>query len=48
MWNKSIAIVHGTADEDVAFKHSAALAKTFIETGANFQFKVRKKKENFV
>ncbi|CAF1161992.1 unnamed protein product [Rotaria sp. Silwood1] len=38
--NKSLAIVHGTADEDVHFKHSATLAKTFIETGANFQFKV--------
>ncbi|CAF3436510.1 unnamed protein product [Rotaria socialis] len=38
--NKSVAIVHGTADEDVHFKHSATLAKTFIETGANFQYKV--------
>jgi hypothetical protein len=26
--------------EDVHFKHSAALAKAFIESGANFQFKV--------
>lgn len=27
--------------EDVHFKHSASLAKTFIGTNANFQFKVR-------
>ena len=60
--NKSLAIVHGTADgeyndndndsftledifsrspsEDVPFKHSAALAKTFLNAGANFHFKV--------
>ncbi|CAF1639034.1 unnamed protein product [Adineta ricciae] len=38
--NKSIAIVHGTADEEVHFKHSAALAKTFIQLGVDFQFKV--------
>lgn len=39
--NKSIAIVHGTADEDVHFKHSAALAKTFINTQIKkFQYKV--------
>ncbi|CAF0954267.1 unnamed protein product [Adineta steineri] len=38
--NKSIAVVHGTADEDVHFKHSAALAKSFIAANVNFQFKV--------
>jgi dipeptidyl aminopeptidase/acylaminoacyl peptidase len=38
--NKSIAIVHGTADEDVHFKHSATLANTFIGTHPRFHFKV--------
>ncbi|UJR28644.1 hypothetical protein I4U23_009876 [Adineta vaga] len=40
MRNRSIAIVHGTADEEVHFKHAAALAKSFIEARVDFQFKV--------
>ncbi|CAM4778334.1 unnamed protein product [Rotaria magnacalcarata] len=38
--NKSIAIVHGTADEVVHFKHSATLAKSLIDSGITFDFKV--------
>ncbi|CAF1150393.1 unnamed protein product [Adineta steineri] len=38
--NKSLAIVHGTADEIVHFKHSATLAKSFTDTDMNFDFKV--------
>jgi hypothetical protein len=35
--------------EDVHFKHSAALAKAFVESGANFHFKVmyKTKRNNF-
>ncbi|CAF4091113.1 unnamed protein product, partial [Adineta steineri] len=38
--NKSLAIVHGTADEIVHFKHSATLAKSFTDTDMSFDFKV--------
>ncbi|UJR20892.1 hypothetical protein I4U23_024001 [Adineta vaga] len=38
--NKSIAFVHGTADEIVHFKHSATLAKKLTDNRVNFNFKV--------
>ncbi|CAF0987125.1 unnamed protein product [Rotaria sp. Silwood1] len=38
--NKSLAIVHGTADEVVHFKHSAMLTKSLIDSGVHFDFKV--------
>ncbi|CAF2409910.1 unnamed protein product [Rotaria sp. Silwood2] len=38
--NKSLAIVHGTADEVVPFKHSAMLSKSLIDSGIHFDFKV--------
>ncbi|CAF1283981.1 unnamed protein product [Adineta ricciae] len=38
--NKSIAFVHGTADEIVHFKHSATLAKVLTDKQVNFDFKV--------
>jgi hypothetical protein len=39
--NKDIYILSFV--EDVQFKHSATLAKTFMNTTANFQFEVKTK-----
>ncbi|CAF1087184.1 unnamed protein product [Rotaria sordida] len=38
--NNSLAIVHGTADEVVHFKHSATLTKSLIDSHIRFDFKV--------